>query len=226
MDLKEAIEREKNAINAARRDVIFYDDELQRGLIGPTRQGLLMTGLQTLELLIEAAERCHQAENALKAAEEWEYISKKLIEGLEMIAGLRSCPNNLMSNVDIAKETLDSIKIKDIQNDDWHPISSAPKDGTRMILAVPTEQMDYKPGSSMVVIGWYAPQHTLEAHYNIDPEDFPDQFEYHEGEGQYYSKPDFFVTGFENTYGDEIARKVTPTHWLPLPKAPKQTGDK
>ena len=102
----------------------------------------------------------------------------------------------------------------------WASMDSAPRDGTAMLLAVPTEQMDYKAGKLMVVRGRYYLKHTLEAHYSINPEDFPDQFDYHEDSGQYYSKPDFFVSGFENTYGDEIERKVTPTHWQPLPLPP------
>lgn len=41
----------------AKKDIAFYYDELSRGLLGPTHQGLLTTGVKTLETLITAAQK-------------------------------------------------------------------------------------------------------------------------------------------------------------------------
>ena len=74
---------------------------------------------------------------------------------------------------------------------DWQPISTAPKDGTRILL--------YRPGSypwAAVVAGEF----DLQAHYG---------------------KPrPYWTHDRERMAGVQEARNKPPTHWMPLPAPP------
>ncbi len=110
-----------------------------------------------------------------------------------------------------------------VQSVTWMPIESAPRDGTAILLAVPGEDLQYKPGSVARTIGYYARRFTLPAHDDVhDPEKYPNHFECQESSGEWFSKEGFFTSTWENNYGDEIAVKINPTHWQPLPKPPEK----
>lgn len=78
---------------------------------------------------------------------------------------------------------------------DWQPISTAPKDGTPVIVAVPTKDLD----------GF----HVGEAYY--DPENY-------EGGDWWWAG-----TGYGDYHGGPISdiNFHQPSHWMPLPAPPK-----
>ena len=75
---------------------------------------------------------------------------------------------------------------------EWHPIETAPKDGTRVLL--------YRPGgwaSTRVVVGSYSDE-------------------------RYHPRPrPYWTHDLERVEGKAITRQNQPTRWMPLPEPPQ-----
>lgn len=109
---------------------------------------------------------------------------------------------------------------------EWRPIDTAPRDGTHALLCVPGENLDYKKGTVARCIGYWAPKYTLPCHDDVyEPEKYPKSFEYQESSGEWFATEGFYTFTFENHYGDEIARSIQPTHWMPLPATPNDRSE-
>lgn len=80
---------------------------------------------------------------------------------------------------------------------EWRPISEAPRDGTRVLVW--SDELYMKP-----YISWWGVDHNA-------PEDGNEQEEWLTGDGDSWS------TGYYYT-------PCKPTHWMPLPPAPKTDG--
>ncbi len=119
---------------------------------------------------------------------------------------------------------LESAQVQEVEG--WRDISSAPKDGSSLLLCVDGGDLGYKTGSQAVFIGYYAQKFSLPANEGCDPEKYPALFEYSEAHGDYYAIQGFYTCTFENQYGDEIAKAVKPTHWKHLDAPPKTADSK
>ena len=87
---------------------------------------------------------------------------------------------------------------------DWQPIETAPKDGTTVLLAAP----------GRVTAGEWCPEQWLTAS------------DYHMTTGEYLGRSETgecipaYWCSWDGGFTDECA----PTHWMPLPDAPKETA--
>lgn len=93
----------------------------------------------------------------------------------------------------------------------WRPIGTAPKDGTRMLLAYHNSMHNWRR-----LIAFYAPKLTIEQQFDdkgwCDYDEANDRFCLREG---WYECIDNW-----DDYSYVHMSGVTPTHWMPLPPPP------
>ena len=116
-----------------------------------------------------------------------------------------------MPRYDPAYRTLDSDRLFALARRgaavQWRPISEAPKDGTRMLLAYRNTLNKWRR-----VIAFYAPKFTIEQSAESE------WLEYDEALDR-YCLPEGWYECIDNwdDYSYVHISEVTPTHWMPLP---------
>ena len=95
---------------------------------------------------------------------------------------------------------------------EWQPIETAPKDGTRVLLAYPNSFQKWRR-----IIAFYAAKLTVEQNDNSE-----DWCEYDEANDR-YCLPEGWYECIDNWdyYSYVHVSENLPTHWLPLPPPPK-----
>lgn len=82
---------------------------------------------------------------------------------------------------------------------EWQSIETAPKDGTEIILAIPTGAKQFNQQRYWVHLGWYAPDES--------------RFKWQ------------FYDGVDDELDDRAMingiQEDAPTHWMPLPEPPQ-----
>jgi hypothetical protein len=152
---------------------------------------------------------------SIDAADE---ITRLRADNLRLRAALKSILNypNIREKIgnqlyDLGRAALDGQPAPS----EWRPIDTAPKDGSRMLLAYRNSL-----GKWRRVIAFYAPKLAIEQNdYGSD------WCEYDEASDRYFL-PEGWYECIENwnDYSSVHMSGVEPTHWLPLPPAPGKEG--
>jgi hypothetical protein len=99
-----------------------------------------------------------------------------------------------------------------VSTQEWMPIETAPKNGSRMLLAYRNSMQNWRR-----VIAFYAPKLTIEQ--NDDGDGWS---EYDEANDR-YCLPEGWYECVDNwdEYSSVYIAGIDPTHWMPLPPPPE-----